>query len=227
MRDFGIGTYIRNLVQALAKLDRENHYILVALPGRRAGAERAAAEFRDRRLRAAGLRLARPGGLPAFLRRSARRPVPHSAERRPAAHAEALRGDHSRHEQPAVRASVRRAQAASACSSSGAGLQRAGRIIAVSDATRRDVENLFGIPPRRIRQIYNAPDPEFLRAAGAAAPGAVRSSGSAFWSATRSTTRSCCTPAPSARRRTSRAWWRPSRCARRAGEPPASTGTCA
>jgi len=31
--DFGIGTYIRNLVHALAALDRENHYVLVALNG--------------------------------------------------------------------------------------------------------------------------------------------------------------------------------------------------
>src|SRR5208283_2843530 len=30
-RDFGIGTYIRNLIHALAALDRENHYVLVAL----------------------------------------------------------------------------------------------------------------------------------------------------------------------------------------------------
>jgi hypothetical protein len=30
--DFGIGTYIRNLVQALARLDRESRYTLVTLP---------------------------------------------------------------------------------------------------------------------------------------------------------------------------------------------------
>jgi hypothetical protein len=30
--DFGIGTYIRNLVQALARLDQENRYTLVTLP---------------------------------------------------------------------------------------------------------------------------------------------------------------------------------------------------
>ena len=29
--DFGIGTYIRNLVSALARLDRENRYTLIAL----------------------------------------------------------------------------------------------------------------------------------------------------------------------------------------------------
>ena len=41
------------------------------------------------------------------------------------------------------------------------GLLRADRIIAVSCATRRDVENLLNIPSSRIRQIYNAPDPRF------------------------------------------------------------------
>jgi glycosyltransferase involved in cell wall biosynthesis len=43
------------------------------------------------------------------------------------------------------------------------GLIRADRVIAVSEATRRDVENLLGIPPHRVRQIYSAPDPKFLR----------------------------------------------------------------
>ena len=42
------------------------------------------------------------------------------------------------------------------------GLLRAERVIAVSAATRRDVENLLGIPAQRIRQIYEAPDPRFL-----------------------------------------------------------------
>lgn len=42
------------------------------------------------------------------------------------------------------------------------GLVRASRIIAVSDATRRDVLNLLNIPASRIRRIYNAIDPGFL-----------------------------------------------------------------
>lgn len=42
------------------------------------------------------------------------------------------------------------------------GLERADRVIAVSNATRRDIEDLFGIRPEKIRQIYNAPDPRFL-----------------------------------------------------------------
>jgi glycosyltransferase involved in cell wall biosynthesis len=39
---------------------------------------------------------------------------------------------------------------------------RAEQVVAVSAATRRDVINLLEIPPERIRQIYNAPDPRFV-----------------------------------------------------------------
>jgi glycosyltransferase involved in cell wall biosynthesis len=42
------------------------------------------------------------------------------------------------------------------------GLLRADLVIAVSAATRRDLENLMGVPPERMRQIYNAPDPRFV-----------------------------------------------------------------
>jgi len=42
------------------------------------------------------------------------------------------------------------------------GLKRANRVIAVSEATKRDVERLMGVPPDRIRRVYNAPDPGFL-----------------------------------------------------------------
>ena len=42
------------------------------------------------------------------------------------------------------------------------GLVRASRVIAVSEATRRDVEQLAGVAPHRIRRVYNAPDPGFL-----------------------------------------------------------------
>lgn len=37
IQDFGIGTYIRNLVRALASLDTENRYVLLAKPGDREG----------------------------------------------------------------------------------------------------------------------------------------------------------------------------------------------
>jgi glycosyltransferase involved in cell wall biosynthesis len=42
------------------------------------------------------------------------------------------------------------------------GLLRSSRVIAVSEATRRDLNSLLGIPLDHIRRVYNAPDPEFL-----------------------------------------------------------------
>jgi glycosyltransferase involved in cell wall biosynthesis len=46
------------------------------------------------------------------------------------------------------------------------GLARARRVIAVSDATRRDVQNFMGLPPNRIRRVYNAPDAGFYDLSG-------------------------------------------------------------
>ena len=43
------------------------------------------------------------------------------------------------------------------------GLARAARVIAVSDATRTDLEDLLSVPPERIELIYNAIDPQFLQ----------------------------------------------------------------
>jgi glycosyltransferase involved in cell wall biosynthesis len=46
------------------------------------------------------------------------------------------------------------------------GATRAKRVIAVSNATRRDLENIVGIAPERIRTVYSAPDPVFRPAEG-------------------------------------------------------------
>src|SRR5215472_9473061 len=41
------------------------------------------------------------------------------------------------------------------------GLVRASRVIAVSEATRRDLHNMLGIPLDHVQRVYNAPDPGF------------------------------------------------------------------
>jgi glycosyltransferase involved in cell wall biosynthesis len=48
------------------------------------------------------------------------------------------------------------------------GLVRADRVIAVSAATHRDVENALGVPHNRIRRVYSAPDPRFFSASNKA-----------------------------------------------------------
>ncbi len=41
------------------------------------------------------------------------------------------------------------------------GLMRAETVVAVSESTRHDVINLMGVPPERVRRIYGAVDPRF------------------------------------------------------------------
>ncbi len=47
------------------------------------------------------------------------------------------------------------------------GALRAARVITVSHATRRDIENVLHVPSERIRTIYSAPDPAFIDGDGA------------------------------------------------------------
>jgi glycosyltransferase involved in cell wall biosynthesis len=47
------------------------------------------------------------------------------------------------------------------------GLMRASRVIAVSESTRQDVEQMLGIPASKITRIYGAADPRYALDAGA------------------------------------------------------------
>jgi glycosyltransferase involved in cell wall biosynthesis len=163
VRDFGIGTYIRNLVHALAKLDLDNRYLLVTYSadtqewsGLPPNFELAIYERKDSELFD---QVAFPlylRGLHADLYHvplnviSLLMPTPYVVTVHDMS---SLLYD----EMPARQRRFRRYQFRR-------GLERAGRIIAVSNATQRDIEGLFGINARKIRQIYNAPDPQFLAA---------------------------------------------------------------
>lgn len=161
IRDFGIGTYIRNLLGALAKIDQENHYIVVtrredqSVPGNlprnfeRALYERSDVSHLDNALFPLFLR-----GFSADLFHIPLNSVPllmpqpyvatvHDMSSvlfdRPPGWEDSLH--HYR---------FRR------------GLLRAECVIAVSEATRCDVETMVGVPAQRLRMIYSAPDPRFL-----------------------------------------------------------------
>lgn len=162
IKDFGVGTYIRNLTGALAKLDQENHYTLVAHRD-------DIAEFAGLPPNFEAVPYDRPDSdprdnfhFPFFLRRfeadlfhiplhqvSLWMPRPYVVTVHDLS---SLLYDHQQSWRSHLRLyRVRR------------GLLRSGKVIAVSSATRRDVENLLGVPPERIRQIHDAPDPRFLR----------------------------------------------------------------
>jgi glycosyltransferase involved in cell wall biosynthesis len=160
-KDFGIGTYVRNLVQALASLDRENRYTLVVRPQDVEEVTGLPSNFSVSPYRRGETTVLHNISFPLFIRKLKAdiyhiplnfipffmpRPYvvtihdmssllyPARGELRETAHEERYRR----------------------------GALRATRIIAVSHSTRRDLEDVLHLPPGRVRTIYSAPDPAFL-----------------------------------------------------------------
>jgi glycosyltransferase involved in cell wall biosynthesis len=163
IRDFGIGTYIRSLIHALAGLDTENRYTVVTRPGeartlgglpesfQTAICDRSDHSVLDHVLFPMFLRSLRPDLVHIPLNRVPLLMIkPYVVTIHDMANLFFDEEEHS-----VVRMQLRRYRFRR-------GLIRANRVIAVSDATRRDVENQLGVPPSRIRRVYNAPDPGFL-----------------------------------------------------------------
>jgi len=161
LRDFGIGSYIRNLTYALARLEQQNQYVVVVRPKEAEELAGLPENFRRVVFRRPDTGLLNQIRFSLFIRQFEAdlyhlplnlvpcfmpRPYvvtihdlssllfPSSPERW-----RTLRWHRFRR-----------------------GLLRAARVIAVSGATRRDVENVLGVPADRIRQIYDAPDPRFF-----------------------------------------------------------------
>jgi glycosyltransferase involved in cell wall biosynthesis len=161
VRDFGIGTYIRNLVQALGARDKINRYTLVGFTG-------------DRKLLAnlpENFQFAPYGrqdddpwdniAFPIFLRRFHSDLVHIPLNRVPLAMPKPYvvtihdMANLLFDERSGLRMKLRRYRFRH-------GLQRADCVIAVSEATRRDVQLELDIPADRVRVVYNAPDPQFF-----------------------------------------------------------------
>jgi len=160
LRDFGIGTYIRNLIRALAALDHDNSYTIAAhaedvkelasLPPNFhvVTYARRDADLRDQ------------AAFPLFLKQ-VRADVHHMPLNRvpywmPKPYVVTIHdmGTLLFERAPGWRQSLRHYLFRR-------GLIEADKVIAVSDATRRDIEHFLNIPASRIRRIYNAPDPRF------------------------------------------------------------------
>jgi glycosyltransferase involved in cell wall biosynthesis len=165
IRDFGIGTYIRSLVHALAQVDRRNRYTLVSGPAdvrTLAGLPEAfaTAEY-TRRDQAALDHIAFPmflRGLRPDLVHIPLNRVPIFMIRPYVVTIHDLANIFFEDEAGRLRMQLRQFRFRR-------GLARANRVIAVSDSTKHDVETRMGIPPDRIRRVYNAPDPGFFNRA--------------------------------------------------------------
>jgi len=170
MGDFGIGTYIRSLVHALGRIDRTNRYTVITRPD----------DVRAWGVLPDNFHIAAYGGddhsyrdhflFPAFLRRLKPDLVHVPLNRVPllmirpyvvTIH-DMVGLFYGEQKLSAAHMQLRRFRFRR-------GLARANRVIAVSEATKRDVENLMGVPSRLITRVYNAPDPGFLERDPAAA----------------------------------------------------------
>lgn len=163
--DFGVGTYIRNLLHGLAGLDQENHYILVALRANEPELAGLPENFQAAVCARRDTDWTNQAAFYFFVRERTpdlvHMPVNVVPLLMPRPYVVTI------HDMSSLlfgqRGQMRRDFSAYLFRR---GLLRAERVIAVSAATRRDVENLLGVPAQRIRQIYDAPDPRFLHEAG-------------------------------------------------------------
>lgn len=158
--DFGIGTYIRNLVRALAEIDHENNYIVIAARRGEPELQHLPANFNVVVYERPDTDWVNNFSFFFFLRELSvdlvHAPVNTVPLLMPRPYVVTV------HDMSSLIYGADRRGSRFRLFMFKRGLERAARIIAVSAATRRDVENLLGIPADRIRQIYDAPDPRFL-----------------------------------------------------------------
>ena len=161
VRDFGIGTYIRSLLHAMAAIDASDDYVLVALPGDVELFSSLPPNFQTTVYRRPDSYKFNHLAFPWFLRRLAPNLVHIPLNQVPLFMMEpyvVTMHDMSRllfETGSGLRMDARRILLRR-------GLLRAQRIIAVSETTRRDVRDALGIPEDRIRVVYNAPNPDFF-----------------------------------------------------------------
>ena len=161
IRDFGIGTYIRNLTRALSRLDRENRYTLITRPQDVDQTEGLGSNFRTtvhgrpdkgffHNVGIGGL--LRPLGADLY-----HIPLNSTAWWMPRPYVVTI------HDMSTLLfAEKRNARDTLHQERYRRGAARAARVITVSNSTRRDIENVLHVPAGRIRTIYSAPDPAFL-----------------------------------------------------------------
>jgi len=167
IRDFGIGTYIRSLVQALGAIDRTTQYTLVSGPADARALEGLPENFRSALYARSDHSALDHAAFPIFLRGLSPDLVHIPLNRVPLLMIKPyvvtihdMANIFFEQEASSLRMQLRRYRFRR-------GLVRANRVIAVSEATKRDVENQLGVPSGRITRVYNAPDPGFFNRAGA------------------------------------------------------------
>lgn len=165
IRDFGIGTYIRNLIQGLSRLEHKNRYTLILPSNDIAEVQGLGSNFTTAIYNHADTEVMHNIAFPKFLRTLQANlyhiPLNSVAWWMPQPYVLTIH-DMSTLLFPAHRSFRNRMHE----HRYRRGALRAARVIAVSNSTRRDVETVLQVPADRTRTIYSAPDPAFTADGG-------------------------------------------------------------
>jgi glycosyltransferase involved in cell wall biosynthesis len=160
VRDFGIGTYIRNITRALSALDSENRYTLVVHPDDAGEFANLADNFRIAQFSISDNGLQHNLYFPRFLKSLKASlyhiPLNSVAWAMPRPYVVTIHDMSSLLFPPRRDFRYRLHQQRYR-----RGVVRAARVITVSHATRRDLEAVLRISDERLSTIYSAPDPAF------------------------------------------------------------------
>jgi glycosyltransferase involved in cell wall biosynthesis len=162
LHDFGIGTYIRNLLRQLARLDRDTEFVVLCRPEDREGVAALGQNFRAAAESAGNYSLAEQVKVPLALRREGVTlfHAPHYVLP-PLVGCRSVVTIHDCIHLMFPQYLPNRLALAYARTSIALATRRATRIMTVSESSKRDILRLVGAPADKIDVIYNAYDERF------------------------------------------------------------------
>ena len=165
MTEFGIGTYIRNVVRTLARLDRESKYFLIGSPEKMAEFGTLPPNFHAVALDGGDDTLKGTLAFRAIVRRLGCDVVhiPHLFWIPRGLGCPYVLTVHDLLEHMYGSRDVSSVRRSLYFSLTRRALRKAARVIAVSQFTKNEIEKLLAIPDARIEVVYNAIDERFLR----------------------------------------------------------------
>ncbi|HEV3060775.1 MAG TPA: glycosyltransferase family 1 protein [Vicinamibacterales bacterium] len=162
LHDFGIGTYIRNLLRQLARLDRDTDFVLLCRPDDRDGLASLGENFRPVAETAGNYSIAEQVRVPLALRREAVSlfHAPHYVLP-PLVRCRSVVTIHDCIHLMFPQYLPSRAALAYARTSIALAARRATRVMTVSESSKRDILRFVNTSPDKIDVIYNAYDERF------------------------------------------------------------------
>jgi len=162
LHDFGIGTYIRNLLRQLARLDRETEYVLLSRPEDAAVLKALGENFRPVAETAGNYSISEQFRIPLALRREgvALFHAPHYVLP-PLVPCPSVVTIHDCIHLVFPQYLPNKLALGYARTSMGMAARRAARVLTVSETSKRDIIKFFGTSPDKIDVIYNSYDEQF------------------------------------------------------------------